>query len=543
MKKLTTFLLLLAGLLATAGCTNDNGVQNNTQEPDTKGMTEFVVVDDHPLSRTAGEYTGTKLKFYWKAQDRLWLNAAPANPAMVRSSRDNISEQLTTLGTTKVATAKFWFQGSYTALTYPIRYTGNGNSPADKVTIHSAQVQQLPADATQIGAIGDCGTAIAQKTGGRYQFTLTHKAAYLTLVPFTTQSLLAGAKITQIKISADKPLAGQFNFDDNGINTAVAPNVPSKSITLKLRGTDNTGFTLPTNTADPATNSATFVLAPGTYGKFYIEYTLRVGSITGTITQTYSDKTFAAGKNKHLSPDLQVTEYPGIGQYYTWDAAGGENYWAGYEAYQPTTHGGYNDNYPKNNTDSRWYNDQAVFPTPASRSCAYCLNANEAWWYIVFNGFWDNSSLWATMGHLYTGGIWLKKQSTIAAEEGKSVAELKTAIRSGTDYTTGGGLGSISNGFPFGKPKNEKLTDYFFLPALGSYKNGRLTNVGTEGFYWSCTLNYNPTNDAAFFLHFYLSSSTSCSVMFESDKNVCAKKDGVRLFSPSNEDEYRPDGM
>lgn len=137
----------------------------------------------------------------------------------------------------------------------------------------------------------------------------------------------------------------------------------------------------------------------------------------------------------------------------------------------------------------------------------------------------------------------VKKQSTIAAEEGKSVAELKTAIRSGTDYTTGGGLGSISNGFPFGKPKNEKLTDYFFLPALGSYKNGRLTNVGTEGFYWSCTLNYNPTNDAAFFLHFYLSSSTSCSVMFESDKNVCAKKDGVRLFSPSNEDEYRPDGM
>ncbi|EFM00723.1 hypothetical protein HMPREF0658_2339, partial [Hoylesella marshii DSM 16973 = JCM 13450] len=68
MKKLTTNLLLFVGLLAMTGCASEDNTPQPQPEP--KVMTEFAMVEEKPASqlapsRTAGEYTGTKLKFYW----------------------------------------------------------------------------------------------------------------------------------------------------------------------------------------------------------------------------------------------------------------------------------------------------------------------------------------------------------------------------------------------------------------------------------------------------------------------------------------------
>ena len=88
--------------------------------------------------RTSGEYTGSSVKFYWTSGDKLWINDSSSLKA---SSRSNIPA---TGG--KETTAKFWFDGTYTATTYPVRYTGNGNTASDKVTIKAAQAQQSAND-------------------------------------------------------------------------------------------------------------------------------------------------------------------------------------------------------------------------------------------------------------------------------------------------------------------------------------------------------------------------------------------------------------
>ena len=100
---------------------------------------------------------------------------------------------------------------------------------------------------------------------------------------------------------------------------------------------------------------------------------------------------------------------------------------------------------------------------------------------------WD-TELWTTMGHLYRGGMWLKKQSVIAAEQTpiKTISDLKTAAPDGTDYRTIPHPTFTNSSIAVDKPTN--LNDYFYLPARGSYLyGGTLQNVGEEGFYWSCT--------------------------------------------------------
>ena len=312
MKKAMTFLFLLAALLSTAGCASDDAAQD--KDNPTAGATAFTMVDEAPApqsakSRTAGEYTGSKVKFYWTENDHLWLNTGAD---VIESHHSDIGDQLAAGGgtITKVPTATFYFHGTYTDPSYILRYTGK-NGTKDKVTIAAVQIQKLPLEATQIGECGDCGIATATKNGDHYDFTLRHKAAYFTLTPFSSDSKLVGGKLTKIKITADKPLAGTFNFGDAGLDIATAPAGPSQSITLNLQGTDGKGFTLPA-TATPADNSATFVLPPNTYNTFDIEYTMThpISHIPGTVTVNYTAKDFHAGANKKFAPDVKDVVFP-----------------------------------------------------------------------------------------------------------------------------------------------------------------------------------------------------------------------------------------
>ena len=309
MKKLTTNLLLFVGLLAMTGCASEDNTPQPQPEP--KVMTEFAMVEEKPASqlapsRTAGEYTGTKLKFYWTAGDKLFLNDGTN---LLQSSRDNLGTQLVG-GVTKVPTASFWFAGTFSNPTYPLRYTGK-NGTKDKVTIAATQTQTLPADASHIGESGDCGTATATKSGNHYDFTLSHKAAYLTFAPFTSETGLVGSKLSKIKITANKPLAGTFGFSDTGIDTGTTPTSPSNTITLTVQGADGTGFPLAA-AASPSDNSATIVLPPGTYSTFDIEYTVThpVTHFPGTATVHYTAISFNEGKNKKLAPDVVNAVFP-----------------------------------------------------------------------------------------------------------------------------------------------------------------------------------------------------------------------------------------
>ena len=484
MKTNTLSLLIFAALLLTACASEDTtNKQEQQQQPETKGLTEFVVTDG--TTRTTTEYfdnggTNRGLHFYWTEGDRLWVN----NGTLIQDARNNIDSKLESHPTIptavkRAATAKFYFNGTFTALSYPVRYTGKGNLVGDKITIKAEQNQAIANDASHIGEDGDCGTAIATKPtgGGQYNFALDHKAAYVTFIPYTSQSVISSAIITQIKVTADKAICGQFNFNDNGIdvdNSRPVASPANQSVTLTLNtSATNTGFPIPGSAANPSKNAAVMVLAPGTYSTFTVEYTLHDNATNqgGTITKTYNNITLTAGKNKRVAADLKLKDYTPWGNFDSWKYVPG---------------------------------------TP---------NVNELLYYVL-NGdpHYDNSP-WVFRGHLYRGGVWLKKQTVIyndlrAAGYTQLTAQSQMKERfyrylgdaTGWDFRTqtytSTNWFNNRQGVLASTPPTD-TSDYFYLPALGCPGN---YPIGDTGYYWSAS--HTPISDSNRAAFFCFTSST-----------------------------------
>ena len=473
---------LLMGLTA---CSNDNvsdaDYSNSAKDKDLTGKTSFSITSE-AKTRTSGVYN-SGVDFYWTPNDNIWVNSgSTTSPTLTASSSNNITSTTTS--------AKFYFDGTYTAASYPVRYTGKASTSGNTVTIATSQNQDEANNATQLGTVGDCGVGTAtRKTDGSYKFTLSHKASYITFMPYySKEALAASAVVTQIEVEAanDEKLAGTFNFSDSGLGTA---NSSSNSVTLTLNGTSSTtGFPIPT-TATASKNAAIMVVAPGTYSTFKVTYTL-YDSVTGTnstISYTYSNITCTAGKNQKISTDLGMTTYTSRkSNYYMWDAK--SNYWNGYESSQPLLNNAENANYAKSSADSRWYNTAFTknVQTKAINSCKDEPTFEALTWYIGGGSpQLDNKTLWVFANHLYVGGIWLKKQNKISGF-------------SSTNNYTGTYTWALGKGNPFdvaisGKPESTARSDYFYLPALGKYTDGKLTDLGVNGYYWASTPN--PVND------------------------------------------------
>ncbi len=501
MKTNTFSLLALTGLLFLAGCASDtpNNNPTNPQEPDITGMTSFV--EESNATRTTAEYDGSGLNFYWTAGDRLLVNVGTAMaPNWKRDARNTIDSKLEpnpTIPTAvkRAATAEFYFNGDFTEQSYPVRYTGNGYTFGDKITIKDAQNQSIPNDASHIATDGDFGIATATRPigGGKYYFTLDHKAAYVTFIPYTSHGVVSGTKLLKIRLFTDNTsdvLAGTFDLADDG--TLINPTLSiSNSVVLETRPYpwSYDGFSIPT-TPTYTTNSATMVVNPGTYSNVSIEYTIYdpVTYVTATITKKYSSLTFTAGKNKKVTTDLQVREYPGS-SYCMWDAQ--QQYWYGHEWNKPGHVAGVDQAtvcyvqgsaYPKDNTDPRWYREDASLPAPAANNSAKdCPNVNECLWYVKYGDpHWDGNELWAIMGHLYYSGIWLKKKSKILGFRADQAPD-------GIDYTVSATTPSDYQNNNIGGSRPTNIDDYFFLPSLAICTNGTFVNVGNYGQYWLST--------------------------------------------------------
>ena len=538
-KKSFYFGTLVLAALALGSCASDDTATEKTAGKDTPKTGTVFSSEDEPSTRTSATYTGSGLDFYWTANDKIWVK--DANNTYHQSSEDDIASRIAAVpGSTTTAKAKFWVDGTYSNGTYKVRYTGK-NGVQDKVTIKASQTQNTPNDAAHIADDGDFG--VADATGsGKYSFTLNHKAAYVTFMPYTAQGVIAGAKLQKIRIytnNTSDQLAGTFDLADNG--TLSNGTTTSNSIELNVNN-----FSIP-NISTYATNGATMVVRPGTYNNLTIEYTLHdaVTNVTGVITKIYPSVTFDAGKNTPVKADLKVRVYPG-NDYYMWDAQ--QHYWAGHEwdsadPWQPTKNNDYNANYPQAGDPlNRYYNNTLVGysdPTgvapavePTTAHFKDLININTALWYIAQGDpYYDNKTLWATMGHLYTGGMWLKKLEKIgdAQTPAKTVAELKGAAPDGVDYTRSTSISSLSirnnvNLKP-GIPSNS--SDYFYLPFLGCYYIGKQDGIGLAGVYWTSTPY---TNEGIVFGVYNNQVSYG----------TASRYNGYRLWKASNEDEYRP---
>ena len=468
-------------LLGLTACSNDNVSDadsgNGAENKDLTGKTSFSITSE-AKTRTSGVYD-SGVNFYWTTNDNIWVKSGST---LTASSSNNITSTTTS--------AKFYFDGTYTAASYPVRYTGNASTSGNTVTIATSQNQDVANNATQLGTVGDCGVGTAtRQTDGSYEFTLSHKASYITFMPYYSKEALdASAVVTQINVTVanGESLAGTFNFSDSGLGAA---NSSSNSVTLTLNGASSTtGFPIPT-TATASKNAAIMVVAPGTYSTFKVTYTL-YDSVTGTestISYTYRNINCTPGKNQKISTDLGMATYTSRkADYYMWDAK--SNYWDGFETSQPLLNNAANTNYAKSSADSRWYNTAFTYKvqTKAINSCKDEPTFEALTWYIKAGSpQLDKKTLWVFANHLYVGGIWLKKQSKIShfSSEENCPGTDKWELGNDIKFTV-----AIS-----GKPESSVRSDYFYLPALGQYKYGKLIDLGKKGYYWASTPN--PVNN------------------------------------------------
>ena len=471
-------------LLGLTACSNDNVSDadsgNGAENKDLTGKTSFSITSE-AKTRTSGVYD-SGVNFYWTTNDNIWVKSGST---LTASSSNNITS-------TTAASAKFYFNGTYTAESYPVRYTGNASTSGNTVTIATSQNQNVANNATQLGTVGDCGVGTAtRQTDGSYKFNLSHKASYITFMPYySKEELAASAVVTQINVTVanGEKLAGKFNFSDNGLGTAISSS-SSNSVTLTLNGTSSTtGFPIP-KAATASKNAAIMVVAPGSYSTFKVTYTLydSVTSTKSTISYTYSGINCTAGKNQVIKTDLGMATYTSRKtDYYMWDAK--SNYWNGYESSQPLLNNHVSTDYAKSSDDTRWYNTAFTnkVQTKAINSCKDQPTFEALTWYIEGGSPQvDNKTLWVFANHLYVGGIWIKKQSKIPGFISTMSYPSAFTWNLGKD---------IPYSVPIsGKPEASVRSSYFYLPALGKYVDGKLTGLGVSGYYWASTPN--PVNN------------------------------------------------
>ena len=513
MRKILFYAAALAVVLAS--CSQKDMTDKTPETPETEKQgtafegTSEVNTGENPLSRTSIDYdrTARTLTYYWEPNDKIWLD-------------DNNSAEADF--TVKAATGRFTFtSGTFNAPNYNVYYTGTNGTSHNTVNIATTQTQGTPNTTSHIGTYGDCGTALATRTSaGKYGFTLTHRSAYLCFLPRTTNATGTGWVLTAVKVTSDNNIAGNYTLTPTGLTGTGSSN----EITLGISNFDITNAT-----TDQARNASYMVIAPGVH-TLTVEYTVKntISGNTGTIVKHLDSKDYHANTlypvTAHLFEDYSNTKY------YLWDAE--HDMWEGktpvdyasglYAASDKITLMA--PNYTSIPADQyRWLNSNPPEVTGftmvhgygnkfyyATRKAKDCPNVWElAWYYDKGDIHWDDEAAFLFRGKIYHGGVWIKKQSVIAAENSTTVAALKNTypgVHHGNMddliHPDGGTGGMGFEKAPVqGVPSPATLKNYFFLPPLGTYGGeqggnmipndwNKLYGLGTYGAYM-CSNTYD----------------------------------------------------
>ena len=484
--RLKSLAVVFGMALAFASCANEDVAQNPTKsnEDNNMNLTTFVTGGE---TRTSMDYNSGN--FYWEAGDYIYVK-----------DDDGVLQKSNNAPTSKVASFRYRVPGKFGAsASYKVYYLGK-NSNGSQVTISANQTQTAPDNTEHFGTAGDYGTATATgSVGGKaFSFQLEHHPAYLVFQPYTSNTILHNCYLTKVEVSSDNDIAETYTFNPTtgALDASAVTNGEKIVLTTKDpawgRSNYNNGFPLTNNSASVTTNGAYMVIKPGTH-TLKVRYWVKdvVTGTEGAITKTYPSTAYASNTYYDMTADLNVRNYDGD-HYYMWDAQ--QQYWYGYEwtknlagnAGQPTLNYRSSSNYAQSNSDvSRWYHNGSGTPFNATQSCATLPNANELSWYCMYGDpRWDEDELWTTMGHLYKGGMWFKKKSVLLAEhhyDTEKSADGSTDLRTTyKDYINNNS--SINNS---GLPSAADAGNYFYLPALGFYRFGKLNLVGSIGYFWA----------------------------------------------------------
>ena len=491
MKRLIKASMLLMAAALFAACANEDIAQdkkkeNGTEAPrggvvfatnDTKISAKRRFIDEDEFAdaktRTNIKHTpGNGADAYWTNSDNIW----------VKDKNGNWQQSIGIVLHDGGASAEFTLPGSMSdyADGCEVRYTGiSGFVPSlgkhMLVSIATNQSRSAANDFSRAGDWGDYGSGVARNTGNpdKFNFTLVHKSSYLCFLPRCENGALApNVQLKNIKITAlnGGSISGLFIYDGENIGTGTPP-------VYNFIKVDLPNFPLYT-TANQTANATYLAVRPGTYD-FLINYTIKdpTTNISISTTQTLTNVTLKKGEINDITYNIAIQNLDT--KFYMWDAK--QHFWWGHLKSDGTPDDPDN-NYPKNNTDPRWYHE-GVGPFAATESCKGCPNVNEMCWYVKrgdphldFINF-----VIAENGHLHTlfntRGIWLKKKSAILRDN-PDVSEHRFSSsfpdKNGTDrdWRTETDLSLFS--LPTvsvisGGAVN--LDDYFFLPAFGFYNS------------------------------------------------------------------------
>lgn len=355
---------------------------------------------------------------------------------------------------------------------------------------------------------------------------------------------------------APYPIAGTHQISANAtelpapLKDADDPN-GTRSTTIEFHcGPHEQGFTIPYNKLSYETVGSFVVMSPSratdSYSKRKLKMTFHYFDMfhrkyefpyTMATPKEFLGNSFTRFYPKiSASPIPETPEY-GEGMYYGWD---------GQYAYNGAVGGA-----PYNK--AKWNDNELVV---AQWSCKNMPDVNELYWYWR-NGDvrWDDVTSYTVkvkyidMGEekeynvTQTGGVWIKKRDAILRDgsptysSGNAIFQSELVCKHPSHDADGfypafcdkHGYESETNSFTdmrywfpdkvdehtkfstppsyksLGKPSEDKLDDYFFLPALGQRHGKYPSNVGTHGYYWSssiCKPHSQTTSDNSWYLEF-----------------------------------------
>ena len=512
-------LLVITGIL-TACASEDAQQKNETELPGSNSFVTFsgrqpkVNPQQPAKSRTTAMHTfGNTAQVLWEATDKIWVKASDGQ--FYQSEAANFAISATP---TDHSRANFRLsQGLYTMPNTEVRYVGTSTN-ANTVTIAATQTQASPNDFSHLGTAGDCGTATAHSGDGEagdYEFTLAHKASYLCFVPRCMNTDLApNIFLTKITVTANKPIAGKYDFT-NGTLIGKTP-VASSSNTITLT---TSNFSLNTQVSSVETNGAYMVIAPGKYN-FTISYTIKdpTTNVEGDIVKTLSNFDCKEGDINDITAWIEKDLEDVTGTYYMWDAQ--QDYWAGHDR---GADGKYLRGLAVNEIDMpnaspttgspRWYNPVYAYKVskPATHSANQQPNVNLMCHWAIPDwdqAHWDSNKLWFGYGHLQKGGIWIRKRTSppmvnkdwdFWGEDFRKNGLEQTYVPAALSPNNNASNNHYTLRMPL--PAGQE-SNFFFLPASGYGIGNRMRDIGRGGHYWTSTPSSGSHTDYAFYFYF-----------------------------------------
>ena len=505
-------LFMMAVLLAACASEDiaqDKKKENGTEAPkggvvfatnDTKISAKRRFIDEDEFAdaktRTNIKHTpGNGADAYWTSDDFIWVK--DKNGTWQKSTSITLHDG--------GASAEFTLPGNKTdyADGCEVRYTGTWPSATfdthNWVDFPYSQSRTVANDFSKAGEWGDCGSGVARNTGNpdKFNFTLSHKSAYLCFLPRCENAALApNIRLKGIKLNVTKATSNgnmsffgiSHSFDGENLFYGSSPTLRNyMDVSLP-------NFPLYT-TANQAANATYLVVPPDTYD-FKIEYTIKdpTTNVETVITDIKTNITLDKGNIYDVTANLMIQRSFNINEYkyYMWDAY--QDYWSGHLKGDGSPDG----NYPQGRSDPRFYHENpnplVAQPLAADRSCKDFPNVNEMCWYVMVGDPHWASCIYVNNGHLQKiDGMWIRKKSAIVtylrANGYPTITE--TDMKNGykesptapfVDYRNAScalSNTSVTNSIP------TNIADYFFLPVLGYYYSANLDKFGSLGAYWS----------------------------------------------------------